>query len=311
MSGITSGLNPDLVKTELDRLFFSKFNNKPGPQIADITDSLIFNQDSASNSAVITEIMNDGGQWEQRTNELQNIAEATVIAGQKRTFTVTNFAHSLPVPKHFEDDEQWSAVRKSLTKMAQKGRLTDRVNGFGIYRNAFAGTLTNDGAALISDTHTNINGDTIDNKITAALTPDSLETLITRLIEQKDQSGDIVGHEARCLLVPPALFKEAVEITESKLEADTADNQLNVYSAKYGIFVKQSQYIGAAQGGSDTAFFLLSDDHEVYRWQRQAPITAFTPWTLTKNFVSFYKSEFRNVYGAISYEGIVASDGTT
>ena len=313
MSGLTSGLNPDLVKTELDALFKSDFNAKPGPNVGDVLDGSLFKQRTAKNSGINSAVMDDGGQWTQRTNEQQDIAEASIISGQKRNRLVTNYSQSIPVPKHFMDDEDWDAVRDSISKQAKKGRLTDRVNGFKIYRDAFDATTTNSGANLISDSHTNLNGDTISNKITAELTPDSLNTLMTMLIEQKDQSGDIVGHEGTTLLVSASLYKTAVEVTESKLEANTTDNQKNVFSAKYGIKVVQSQYIGTNAGGngSNTAFFLLSDDHSVIRWERKAIETGFTPWQLTKNFTNYFKAEFRNVYGAISYEGIVGSDGTT
>jgi hypothetical protein len=309
MSGLTSGLNPNLVKTELDKVFFNKFNEKPGPQIADVTDEGIFHQDAAVNAAVITELMNDGGEWTQRTSDQQALAQATPVSGQKRTFTVESYGQALPITKHFMDDEMFDAVKRQVIAHAQKGRFTDRKAGFSLYRGAFTTTTTNDGAALCSNSHTNLNGDTVDNLLTAALSPDSLESAITTLLEQKDQSGDIVGYEAKTLLVPPGLFKEAVEITDSKLEANTADNQLNVYSSKYGIRVVQSQYIGAAAGGSDSAWFLLSDDHNVFRWERQAIETYFVPFEYSPELIAYYKSEYRNVYGATSYVGLVGSTG--
>lgn len=313
MAGITSGLNPDLVITELDDLFFSEFNAKPGPSTGDVMMEAIFRQDSTNNAAVNTMVQNDGGQWTQRENELQDLTEATIISDDKLSRTVTEFSQSIPVPKNYEDDENWGTVREAVAKQAVKGRHTDNVQGFGLYRNAFSGTTTNNGTALISDSQSNINGDTIDNKETAALSESQLNTMITKLYEQKDQAGDVVGHEARTLLVPPALYKKAVEITEAELRSGTADNDPNVFSTKYNLQVLQSNKIGAAAGdnGSDTAFFLLSNQHNIRRWERAAPITAFTPWQLTSNFVSFFKATFRNVYGAISYEGIVGSDGST
>jgi hypothetical protein len=78
----------------------------------------------------------------------------------------------------------------------------------------------------------------------------------------------------------------------------------------YGINIATSPYLGAAAGGSDTAWFLLSDEHSVMRFVRQPVQTALTSWEYTRNNTYIYKGEFREVVGAMSFEGIVGSDGT-
>jgi len=307
---LTSGqLNPNAVLSGLDEVFLKEFTLAPGPQIGTPMDSLLFQQGSTDRAGIITEVFKDGGKWTQR-GETEDLTESAIIEGDKRTFSVINFAQTLPISKHFFDDEQYDVVNRAVRNMAMKGRLTDYDTAFGVYRDAFTTTLTNNGTALVSDTQTNLNGDTIDNKLTAALSTTALEDAIVALIEQKDQAGDVVGREAACLLVPPALYKEAVEITESKLEANTADNQMNVFSAKYGIVVKQSPYLGAASGGSDTAWFLTSKDHMVNRWERQGIVTDLVDYKYSDNNTYKYKAEFRNVYGAVTYEGIIGSDGS-
>lgn len=307
---ITSGqLNPNAVLSGLDEVFFSKFNLNAHPDTATPMESMIFNQSSTDRAGVITEVVKGGGLWTQR-GETEDLTEAEGLEGDKRTFTVANFAQSLPISKHFFDDEQYDVVNRLVAEMGKSGQITDYTEAFGLFRGAFTTTLTNNGVALISDSQTNLNGDTIDNKLTAALSTSSLEDAIVKLAEQKSQSGVIVGHKPAVLLVPQALYKDAVEITESKLEANTADNQLNVYSAKYGLVVKTSPYLGAAAGGSDTAWFLLSDSHNLYRWERQPIVTDLVDYKYSDNFTYKYKAEFRNVYGAVTYEGIVGSDGS-
>ena len=307
---LSKGLAPDMVLTGLDEVFFSVFNREPMPQMADVTDGMIFIQDSTDRSGVITEQFKDAGLWEERA-EREDLTEGTARADNKRTFTVAAFAQVIPISKHYFDDEQYGTIKETITKMAQKGMLTDRKQGFGIYRNAFGTTLTNDGAALVSASHTNLNSDTIDNYITAGLDESSVNTAINELIEQKDQAGDVVGFEASCLFVPNRLFKTAAEILDSELQSDTANNNINVYSSKYGIYLKQSSYIGSALSGSDTAWFMLSRDHTIKRWKRQEIVTDLVDYKYASNFDYKYKAEFRNVYGAISYEGVIGSDGTT
>jgi len=308
--GLTSGANPDLVKTELDRLFYSVFNRTVMPNMGDIDQNDIFKQDSAKNSAINTENMADAGTWDTKT-ELQDVPEGTPATETARSFTVADYAQALYITKNFFDDEDWSAVAKMVEAMANKGFLTSRDNGFELYRGAFATYTTNAGDNIFSNTHTNINGDTVDNLLTAALAPAALSTAVAMLAEQVDQAGDIVGHDARVLLVPNRLYEDAVEITESTLKADTTDNNMNVYSAKYNIHIKQSNRLSAAAGGSDTAYYLLADQHNITRWKRQAINTTMVDWKFDSKNRYVYKGDFREVYGCPSYEGLVGSTGLT
>ena len=312
MQGFTSGVNLDVVQTELDRLFFQVFEEQPGPNMTNALDSMVFRQDSADNNAVITELMMGTGFWQERS-ELEDVNQDLGRVAQKQTFTVAEWANSLDIPKRTFDDQQFSAVNKQIEHFARMARVTRDNEAFLVYRDAFAGATfnTNDGVSLVNNAHTNINGDTVDNLETAALSDTSLETMIVSLIEQVNQRGIIMGFEGRTLLVPPELFKEAIEVTESELRSGSADNDLNVFSAKYNMTVKQSNRIGAAAGGSDTSFFLLADLHNVYRWEREGINTDLMDWKLTRNNVYVYKGHYREQYGAASYEGIVGNNGTT
>jgi len=306
----SSGLNPDVVKTGLDEVFYSKFNKVIGPNYADINQDDIFKQDNASNSAIVTQILADAGMWDSKS-ELADVAEGTIKSGDKRTFTVVTYAQTIRPTSEMFEDEDWGAVKEMVQKMGQKAYLTQKKNGFAVYRGAFATTKTNDGQYLASDTHTNLNGDTIDNLLTAALAPTSLKSAIQMLVEQKDEAGDNVGHEARCLLVPTPLFDYAIEITESQLKPDYSDNNVNAFSAKYNLYVKQSNWLNATNGGSDTAWHLLAQDHTVKRWVRKAIETYYKEPKYDDKLRHSYIGRFREVYGAVSYEGVVGSLGTT
>lgn len=310
MPGFNAGMSPDLVVTELDKVFLSAFNSKVGPNMADVDQSDIFIQDKTKLGAVNTELMADSGMWDERS-ELGDVAEGQIENDDARVFTIVNWAKSLMISKNLFDDHQFGVVKKMMKKFGQKGRLTSRDNGFDIYRGAFATHKTNDGKYIIADDHTNINGDTIDNKATAALSPASLKVLIAMLAEQKDQKGDVVGSEAKCLLVPNRLYAYAVEVTKSELKADTTDNNINTFSSEYNLYVKQSNRISAAAGGSDTAHFLLGNNHTITRFKRQEMQTDWIDYSLDKKNRYEYKGEFREAYGAVSYEDIVGSLGTT
>lgn len=192
--------------------------------------------------------------------------------------------------------------------MATKARITQDDKAFSFFRNAFTTSLTADGVAFIG-THVLIGGGTQSNSISGALTTTTLNTAIIALAEQKDQAGVIMGNQPAILLVPVALFKHALEITQSALIADSGNNNLNVYRSAYGITVYTSPYLGATAGGSDTAWFLLARNHAVTRLVRQGIQTSLRDWTFSNNRTYFYQANFREAVYAPDYVGSVGSTG--
>jgi len=134
---------------------------------------------------------------------------------------------------------------------------------------------------------------------------------MVNLIEQKDQSGVIRGSAPAVLLVPPALWKHAREITDSALIADSGNNNINVYRSALGITVWTSHWLGAAAGGSDTAWFLLARRHGFTRLIRQGLETALVDWRYSNNLTYRYQANFREAYFCADYAGSYGSDGST
>jgi len=308
MATFSGNLNPNLIKTRLDEVFMQEFQFENKPGLATTSTSDIFKQNTIDRGAVIMETFKGVGYWDERAEE-QDVASATPRSTNLVTFSVLNFAKSVDISKNLFDDDIHNTYEMMVRDMAETGKLTREKKGFEIYRNAFTSTYTADGATLVSDTHTTISGVNVDNKLTAALDTTSLNTAIVALMEQKAEDGTIRGCVPNSLLVPVVLFKKASEIVESVLLADTANNNMNVYSSKYGIRVYQSPFLGAAAGGSDTAWFLLASNHSVNRWVRQAVTTDLVSYEYQRNNNYIYKAEFREVYGAINYVGIVGSTG--
>lgn len=187
-------------------------------------------------------------------------------------------------------------------------RVTQDDNAFKLFRDAFATAVTADGG-YVCGSHTLIGGGTVTNYTTGALSTTTLNTAIVALRQQKNQAGVILGNVPNVLLVPSALFKKAVEITESALLADTANNNINVYRSAYGITVYTSPYLDAAAGGSDTAWFLLSKNHSVTRLIRQGIQTALRSWEYSNNRTYLYQANFRETVYCPDYVGIYGSTG--
>lgn len=308
MAGLTSGANPNVTKTALDKVFYQKYSAQPGPQFTYAGDDRVFQQDRTDRAAVIMEVFKGVGLWTD-TPEQGEYQGDTPLVNDQITYSVARYTKKFHITEEMMEDDQHSVVRNAVTQMGTKARVTQNRTAMGVYRGSTTTTLTSDGVSLLSATHSNIAGDTIDNTISAVFSVDTLEEGINLLVEQKDQSGDIIGHEARTLLVPPALFKEAIEVTESRLEANTTDNQLNVFSAKYGLTVRQSQYLGANGGGSNIRYYLMGEFHSVMRWVRVPVQTRLLDGAYKDNGDSVYRGRYREVYGAVTYEALVGYDG--
>ena len=200
----------------------------------------------------------------------------------------------------------WS---KAVSDFAMVARVSQDDNAFAFWRGAFTTSLTADGSALIAS-HTLLNGSTQTNVVSGALTPTTLNNAIIALRQQKNQAGVILGNVPSVLLVPSALYKHAIEITDSALIADTANNNINVFRSAYGITVYTSPYLDATAGGSDTAWFLLSKNHGVTRLIRQGIQTALRDWSMSNNRSYLYQANFREAVYAADYVGVVGSLGT-
>jgi|14BtaG_2_1085337.scaffolds.fasta_scaffold00937_11 hypothetical protein len=306
---LNSGVSTNTVKTALDEVFMQSYDGDQAPEEARASDSVIFQQESSDKSAEIMEVFAGVGKWETRA-ELQDVPSDNPSVDDQKTFTISNYAKSVDISKNFFDDDMHSTVSRMIKDMGEMARISQDDTAMSLFRNSFTTETTVDGQAWFSDSHTNRNGDTVDNLETGVLTEASLETLIISLREQLNQRGVVRGANPHCLLVPPALYKDASEILESELRSATADNDMNVYSAKYGIFLKQSPYLGAAAGGSDTAAFLLGRNHSAYRFVRQGIGTDLVSYEYQRNNAYIYKGEYRETLGALTYEGAVATNGT-
>jgi len=308
---LTTNLNPNVTKTALDAVFFQEFDYPNVVGQATAEDGLVFMQDTIDRAAVITEQYKGPGYYQERAEE-QDVNSATARSANQKTSNVLNFANSIDISKNFFDDDQHSFVSKMIQDFARVARVTRDRNAFQVWNDSFTTQLSNDGVSLFNNTHVTIGGQNVDNLETGALSEANLNISFNSLINQITQDGTLGGHEPACLLVPTALFKSAMEITKSELRQGTANNDLNYYSQLYpGLQVKYSPFLSAAQGGSDTAWFLLSRNHSLMRWVRQGIQTALVNWEFQRNNNYIYKAEYREVVDSISWEGLVGSTGLT
>jgi len=306
----TEQQNFAIVQTELDTVFFQEFAyDATDPGVASAKSGELFKPVQTTHAAYIGEVNKAVGLFQQ-TGEVGQVPLDTPHVTNKYTILVLDYTKGIEISKNLFDDNMHGVWSEDVKDFALKARVTQDFNAFGLFRGAFTTTLTADSATFISAAHTLIGGGSTSNLITGVLNSTNLNKAIVALREQVDQAGVVLGGVPAILLVPAALFKTAIELTDSALVADSASNAINVYRSAYGFKVMTSPYLGATAGGSDTAWFLLTRNHSVSRLIRQDIETSLRPWQYSNNRTYFYQANFRENYFVPDYAGAVGSLGT-
>lgn len=304
----TEAQNFSIVQTELDRVFFQMFDyDDTFPGVAHATTAEIFKPQETTHAAWIQSI-NKGSGLFPAIGETATVPLSTPKVTNKQTTAIATFAQGIDISKQLFDDNMHGVWSEDVRDFALQAKNTQDFNSFALFRNGFTTALTADGSAIFS-THTLIGGGTQSNAGTLALTPTSLNTGLVNLVEQKNQAGVISGSTPKVLLVAPANWKHAREITDSALIADSGNNNINVYRSALGITVWTSHWLGAVAGGSDTAWFLLAARHGFTRLIRQGLETALTDWRYSNNLTYRYQANFREAYFCADYAGSYGSTG--
>lgn len=304
-----SGASLILVKTALDKLLDEATIELAVVGKATAKDAMVFTQDSATNAAVVSSVIGGGGYFADTTDDVALTNDASVTAAAQKTSLVVQFKKNLPIARTFMADQQLSAVSKAVRQQALTWGASQDRNAFKVYANGFTTQQTIDNVVLFSNSHVNQNNDTVDNLETGALTDSNLNIMVNSLRTQVSQTGVILGYEPKFLLTPSILHQTGMATAKSALRAGGANNDLNYFSEMYpGMKVVYSPFLDAT---STTAYFLGSQTHGVYRFEREAFFTDLVDWKFNDNDQYTYKMRAREVVDSIEYSGLVGSTGLT
>ena len=178
---------------------------------------------------------------------------------------------------------------------------------------------TSDGTAVFSNTHTVLDGSTLDNLETGTLTPSNLETLVRSLRKQKDNKGDLGGHDAYGLLASLNLYEDALEITQSELKPGGAQNDANIHNTMFSKVYPAMEVVGtspfihsdySSATNVNTMYFVASRNHSLKRFVRVAMDTWIRDYKDDDKLRYTYGGRYREVTSWIDPFGAVASSGT-
>jgi len=253
--------------------------------------------------------------------ELEDVGEAGAVPyddpglGYETTYAYRIFKKGVQITKQMAQDNKYRQMKNRMKWLAQRASY-DPVNyAYGLFRNHTTanpsgyGNYNNGTLALASASQTYENGDSGNqsNYSTNTLNYDNYEAAEVAVANWKSGHGTLLEFTGTpTLLVPPALKREAIEITKSELDPDTAENAVNVYKGDATVVV--CPYINAAAGGSDTAWFIIYPGHKINFFWRNKP--AFDNEIDFDTGVSKYKVEVEYVAGFSDWRAVYCADGT-
>lgn len=300
----------------LDEVFTSAYemDKQPGEVRAD--DSLFFKQDNTEWLAVQYAESMGPGQF-RATAEDEEVDEATVRVANRTSAEVFEFDRDIPISQRYQESSQaYGMVEKWVSELGTRARTSRDEQAFiRSYADAFSGVTTPDGVALISNSHVALNGSTVDNLETGALSADNLATLIASLRVQRAQDGSLGSCHADGLLGPSVLHPTMTVVTESQLKPGTGNNDINYISRVYpGLVVGSSEWLdedyNTTNSNGDTSYFVVSGQHSITRAVRVGIENEYVDPKFDRKRRAFYRARFSERVYAGTWVGIAASNGT-
>jgi phage major head subunit gpT-like protein len=214
------------------------------------------------------------------------------------------YTKGFKVSEELVEDDRYNVIRKKPAALARATRRTAEHLGAEIFNNGFSSGVGGDGKYLFSVTHTRADGGTAQSNASGSgitLTEENLNTGLLAIRSQLDDKGMKIGVKAGVLVVPPALHKTAVEITNSSLRSGTADNDLNYYQGMLKV-------IDWDWLSSSTAWFLIdSSVHQLTYFWRVRP--EFKQDNSFDTGMALFKTRMRCSQGWSDWRGVWGSKG--
>jgi len=211
------------------------------------------------------------------TSEDGTLTYEDPLQGYDVSYVHKSWKKGFKVTEEMYEDDQYNVMQKMPSKLAVSASRTVETQAAKTLINAFSGSyLGGDGKALCASDHPRSDGGTAqDNATVAVLAESALKELSLLMRGTLDDKGQLVLVSPNRLIVPPALEDTAKVLLQSTGRPYNATtiftNDINPYKDKYELLVWD--YLSAAAGGSDTAWYLQDTAlHELNFFWRKRPV---------------------------------------
>lgn len=292
-----------LLEPGLRKIFFETYDEVPEQF------SRVYNVMDSTKAAEHDWGMGAFGDWTIRASQFDEVAYRTLSPGLERLYTHDAFTQGFMVTREMYDDDMYRQIEKMPAAMARSGRAKVEKDAIGFLLAGFDGANIYDGKKLFANNHPLLDSNGVGNNLaTGALTDVNLKAALKLMRETVDEAGNLVQFKATKLIIPPALEDTARRILHSAQLSGTANNDTNEFLRSYGLEIVVLDYLSAAAGGSDTAWFLQDGgQHELNFFWRVRP--EFKWEESFDTFIAKYRGYMRYSYGISDWRGLIGSTG--
>lgn len=245
----------DLLEPGLRKIFDDTFNEMP-----EIFSSIFHVQDSS------IDVERDSGvtgfSLLTQTAEGAPITYEDPVQMYDVSYVHLKYTKGFKVSEELVEDDRYNVIKKKPQALARSARRTAEYLAAQVFNNAFSSGTGGDGKYLASTAHPRADAGTAQSNASGSgitLTEGNLNTALLAMRGQLDDKGMKIGVKPDVLVVPPALEKTAMILTQSQLRSGTADNDYNYFK---GIVKVQ----GWDWLTSTTAWFLLDTSVHQLNW---------------------------------------------
>ena len=248
----------DLFTPIYDEFAMMKFNEPPQAHL------VAFDEIEDPTKDYITNSISGLGEWE-AVDEDSDTGLDHFIIGYEKTNTQQKYRKYFYVSFEFNDQMEYAALKKKIVNaqaLGSGGKTAVLKATAALLYNGFSIASCPDGNYLWDTDHDRNPEETgthDDNLLTGPFSHDNLELAEKQIADHyRDMDGDpITPAETPILLHAPALkgVVQRVLADRAGLRPGTEHNDINIYAGKYTPV--ESVYLGAAFGGSDTAWYII------------------------------------------------------
>lgn len=206
-----------------------------------------------------------------RFDDGDNVPESSNYKSYTTQIIYNNYGDSLDVTKNTIEDREFETALDEMRQLSIAANYSQDESGMQLFNGGFSTTSDvnnyrmswfGNGNPLFSTVQpTTVPGGSTQSNASSTGIPfnmDNLETGYLALEGQQTDDGLAMSFLGKpMVIVAPANRREAIEITESQLDPETANNAINVFKNGTSVDMATSQFLSTANNGSDSAWFLV------------------------------------------------------
>jgi len=236
------------------------------------------------------------------------------VEGHKKTVYYNKYGLGFQITKEMYTDDLTGNFKKMPSKLAKSAGLKREVEFWSLFNNGFDSETSWDSQYIFDTDHTTLkSGDTIKNE------PDTASSLSETSLQAAfeyydgvgnglvDEAGNPLNMQPKYLIVPSKLRWTANQLMKNTMNIGSANRDLNTVNASNDM-VNPYELIISRWLTSDTAWFLLSDEHDFrFWWKEQAEMSSQDDFYTDS---ALFKVVMRFACFAMDYKGAYGNEGS-